>query len=101
MPTKLKVIEKQAKRLAKENRENDPDIKKVYWFPHEGEVRLVEVHKTIPKSLDGEIRPFYFRADPKAKLPAPSGIALIRPDEVKKLAPPSDWGSWELAEELK
>ncbi|MGA2441401.1 MAG: hypothetical protein ABSH08_10600 [Tepidisphaeraceae bacterium] len=101
MSSKRKMIEKQAKYLAAENRKNDPDIKKVYWFPDEAEVRLVEVHTTIPKSLDGEIRPFYFRPDPAGRLPAPSGIALIRPDEAKKLPPPTDWGGWDIAEELK
>jgi hypothetical protein len=101
MPTKIKEIEKQARRLARENRKNDPDIKRVYWFPHDAEVRLIELHKTIPISLDGEIHPFYFRAAPASNLPAPSGIALIRPEELKKLSPPSNWGSWEDAEELK
>ena len=91
------IIEQQAKYLAAENRKNDPDITEVYWFPDDDEVRLVEVNDTVPESAELEIRPFYFRPSPTAQLPAPSGIALIRHSEVRRLRPPDDWGSWESA----
>jgi hypothetical protein len=93
-------VEKQAKYLAAENKKNDPDIGKVYWFPDETEVRLVEVHSNVPVSPDGEIEPFYFRSDPIHDLPVPSGIALIRPEEVRRVRLPAKWGNWDLAKEI-
>jgi hypothetical protein len=95
------VIEKQAKYLAHENRKNDPDITDVYWFPDEEEVRLVEVNPTVPEtSPDEGVQPFYFRPAPASSLPAPSGVALIRPDEVGKLTLPKKWGKWDSAVRL-
>ncbi len=99
-------IERQARMLAKENRKSDSDITKVLWFPHHEEVRLVEVHKTIPPAGDGYVHPFYFRASPQDDLPAPSGVALISPEEFKqaklrKLRLPKGWGSWKDARELR
>lgn len=91
-------IERQAKLLARENRQAEPDIKTIYWFPDDNEVRLVEVLPTIPPS--GQVQPYFFRAAPKDNLPAPSGIALINPNDVK-LPPPEGWGRWEDAVELE
>jgi hypothetical protein len=88
------VVEKQAQELAADNQKADPQIEKIFWFPDDHEVRLVEVMPSIPPSEDGEIHPFYFRADPSANLPAPSGIALIRPDEYGRLSLPEKWGDW-------
>jgi hypothetical protein len=87
-------VEKQARALASENRKAEPTIERVYWFPDEEEVRLVGVTPTVPQSDDGDIHPFYFRADPGGDLPMPSGIALIRPQEVGKLRLPRKWGDW-------
>src|SRR4051794_6613160 len=92
-------IKRQAQLLARENREAEPDIEKVYWFPDEHEVRLVELLATMPAS-DKDVQPFYFRAMPQDDMPAPVGIALIRPDEFRKLRLPSKWGTWDEAEEL-
>jgi len=95
-------IEQQARLLAADNRQADPDIIEVLWFPHESEVRLVELHKTVP-SIEGDtvIQPYYFRASPKDQLPAPSGIALIRPEEKGKLELPPDWeATWDDARKI-
>lgn len=93
-------IRKQAIFLAKENVEAEPDIKTVYWFPDDEEVRLVEVEDMIP--ISGErVDPFYFDASPEDNMPAPSGIALIRSDEVNKLILPDGWGTWDSAEKLE
>lgn len=93
-------IKAQARYLARQNREAEPDIVKVYWFPDDREVRLVELHLGVPQSLDGKLNPFYFRDQPEDNLPAPSGVALIRPEEFGQLELPSSWGDWNRAEEL-
>lgn len=94
------TIKNQAKELAKDNRKAEPSITKVYWFPNDKEVRLVELTDIIPQNDDGELHPFFFRSSPQNNLPAPSGIAMIRPDEYGKLKLPDDWGKWEDAQEL-
>jgi hypothetical protein len=93
-------IERQAKLLARDNRQAEPQIQKIYWFPHEHEVRLVEVLSSIPASGDGRLHPYFFRASAVDNLPAPSGLALIRPDEVDQIELPADWGRWEGKVEL-
>jgi hypothetical protein len=95
-----KSIEKQARLLASEQRKADPTIKKVYWFPHGAEVRLIAVSNQTTIAEDGGIDPFYFRASASDSLPSPSAIALIRPEESQKLAPPTGWGNWSDAIEL-
>jgi hypothetical protein len=93
-------IERQARYLAKENRNADPDITDIYWFPDESEVRLVEVLAVIPVSGDETLQPFYFRPSPEDNLPAPSGVVIVRPDEVGRANPPEDWGDWNTAVKL-
>jgi hypothetical protein len=95
------TVEQQARLLADENRQAEPEITKVFWFPDDEEVRLVELHRGIPANADGRLRPFYFRAAATRDLPAPSGIALIRPDEFGKLELPPSWGDWDNAVELR
>ena len=97
----IQALEEQAKSLAKDNREADPSITRIFWFPDpEGnEVWLVEAMPTVPSS-GKQVHPFYFRASPSDGLPAPSGIALIRPEEIGKLDLPKKWGKWENAKEL-
>lgn len=96
----MNKIEEQARYLAQENKLADPSIRQVYWFPDEEEVRLIETTDDVPDSEESVIRPFYFQANPSANLPAPTGIALIRPNEVKQLKLPARWGSWEEARKL-
>jgi hypothetical protein len=94
------LIREQAQLLATENKRSEPDIQKVYWFPDDHEVRLIEVTPSIPASGDGCVHAFHFRPNPGAKLPAPSGVALIRPDEFGNLRLPDRWGDWKDAVEL-
>jgi hypothetical protein len=95
-------IEQQALFLAQDNRQADPDIIEVLWFPHDSEVRLVELHLTVPSAEDRTvIRPYYFRASPEDHLPAPSGIAMIRPEDKGKLELPADWEvTWDDARKI-
>ncbi len=93
------IIEKQAKYLARENRMGASDIERIFWFPDDDEVRLVESTAMVPP--EGFVEPFWFRAQPKDDLPAPSGVALIHPSEVGNAVLPDDWGDWNSAVELK
>ena len=93
-------IKEEAEYLAKENREADPEIGRIFWFPDEKVVRLVELHPDAVANLDGRLTPFYFRPSPQDGLRAWSGVALIRPEELGRLDLPEDWGSWDDAVEL-
>jgi len=95
------VIERQAKILAKDNREFEPEITAVYWFPDDDEVRLVEVIPSVPVSPDKVLHPFFFRPSPEDDLPSRSGIALIAPEEEGQIILPGDWGSWSDAIKLE
>ena len=88
--------------IVRENREADPDLKEVYLFPDEEEIRLVYLDpNTMPHRGDNWITPFYFGRDVKGGLPYRSAIALIRPEEFDSLLPPQAWGTWRDAEALK
>jgi len=85
-----------AERLAKDNVEAEPEIKKVLWFPSDNELRVVDVLEDTAKS--DEVVAFHFGPDKHNGFPVPMAIALIRPDEeVRKIPLPDDWGGWENA----
>lgn len=63
--------------LASEHRNEDATIEAIYWLPHDNEVRLVEVTKSVP--ADGSVMPFRFAPD--KDIPVPSLIVLIHPDD--------------------
>ena len=98
---RIGVIRQQALLLATENKRAEPGITKVYWFPDEKEVRLLELEEGIPPSPSDVVEPFRFAPSIRDQLPAPSGVALIRPDEFRKLNLPEDWGGWDSALELE
>jgi hypothetical protein len=89
-----------AKMLAIESKKSEPDIAKIYWFPDDSEVRLIEIDEKTVTSLSGRVQAFYFDAAPEDNINAPSGIAIIRPDEFGKLTLPEGWGDWKDGEEL-
>lgn len=93
-------VKEQAAMLAADNRQADPSIQRVLWFPSDEEIRLVEVTDEVPASPDGQLRPFYFRPSPKDGILAPSAMILIRPEEVGKLTLPTAWGGWSDAHEI-
>jgi hypothetical protein len=93
------TVERQAKLLARENRRAEPDIERIFWFPDDQEVRLVETTSSVPRG-DNAVRPFYFRPQPQDELPAPSGVAMINPADVRRARLPQDWGDWDSAVEL-
>lgn len=94
------AIEQQARLLANDNRRAEPQIARIFWFPDDKEVRLVELIDQVPSSADRQVQPFYFRPSPQDNLPAPSAIAMIRPDEYGALKLPEGWGDWDDATEL-
>jgi hypothetical protein len=91
-------IEAQAKLMAEEAHLNDPDIRTIYFFKADEEVRLLEVTPSVPKS--GEMDVFYFRPAPKYGMPAPSGVAMVRPEELHSLSLPKGWGTLEQAKTI-
>ena len=91
-------IRKYALDLAKSNKLAEPNILRIYWFPNEKEIRLVEIEEHISHSTSENVEPFYFDASPRDLLLAPSAIALIHTDEENQLKLPEDWGAWENAE---
>jgi hypothetical protein len=93
-------IKNQALLLAKDNRQADPSITKVFWFPADDEVRLLELTPKIPTSPDGTVHPYRFGPSLRDKLLFPSAIALIRRGEFGQLKLPEGWGTWQEAEEL-
>lgn len=72
---------------------------KIYWFPHDDEVRLIEIDENTVASGTDRVEPFYF--DSTATDPVPSGVAIIRPDEYGKLDMPEGWGDWDDGQELE
>ena len=92
-------IKDQAILLARENKKAEPTIEKVYWLPALHEVHLVELDQNVACSMS--VEPFYFDPSPTDNLPAPSGIAIIRPEEFGKIPLPGNWGDWNQAEELE
>jgi len=76
-----------------------PEITEVWWFPHEKEVRLVEVHSDAPPSEGRALLPFYFAPTPDFR--AVTAVATVAPGEVGRLIPPEGWGGWESAVRLR
>jgi hypothetical protein len=94
------LIHEQAELVARENREGNPEIVKVYWFPSPDEVRLVETMRDLPVIEEDRIYPFYWPPRPEDGVLVWSGIALILPEEVGQVPLPPEWGRWEDAVEL-
>jgi hypothetical protein len=93
-------MREQAKLLAMDGKSSDPYFVKVYWFPHEKEVHIIEINANTTPS-ENPVAPFYFGPVPEEGLIAPSGIAIIKPEEYRILDLPSDWGTWDDGEELE
>lgn len=96
-----KAIRKQASELARTNKQAEPSIVKVYWFPNNDEIRLVGLEASTVPALSGYVEPFFFGPSPKDGLTVPSGIAIIQTEEYRKLKLPKGWGTWNDAVELE
>jgi hypothetical protein len=95
-----KTTHDQALVLMREAKQTDPNFVRFYWFPHEQEVRLVEVADDIPTSETGAVEPFYFPPAPDYQMPALSGVAVISSKDDRRLTLPAAWGDWSSAVEL-
>jgi hypothetical protein len=95
------AIKEQARELAFANKQAEPSIEKIYWFPSDEEIRLVELEKTTVPALSGCVEPFFFGPSPKDGLTVPFGIAIIQTEEFQKLQLPQGWGTWSDAVELE
>ncbi len=93
-----KKMRQLAERLATANAESEPTLRKVLWFPHEVELRLVEVMDDVIAS--DSVIAFHFGPDAPGGIPVPSAIALIRPQEFRAIPLPEGWGNWDDAEEI-
>jgi hypothetical protein len=82
-------IEKAAKRLAEANARSEASISRIYLFPDQKQIRLVEVDEETIRTTDDTVRPFYF--NPIEDIPDPSGVALIHPDEERVKELPEEW----------
>ncbi len=90
-----------ARRLVRENMAAEPGIVNAYLFPDQDEIRLVYVDSTsIPNTHSDHVTPYYFGRDLAGGITYRSAIAIIVPDEVKKLDTPEGWGPWEDAMEI-
>jgi hypothetical protein len=77
----MKSVFEVATELAEAHRAEDPATDAIYLSAAEGEVRLVEVSKSVGSSARGEVLPFGFRARPEQGIPYPSVIVLLSPSE--------------------
>jgi len=85
-----------ARNQARANVESEPQIQRIYLFPHADQVRLVAVDPiTLPS---GRISPYYFDPDPQGGVPYSCAIALITPeDETNHIPTPPGWRDWNKA----
>jgi hypothetical protein len=85
-----------AELLARDNAEDEPNIREILLFPDEEgeEIRLVEIDPTAMPSQDCVV-PFYFEPDSQSEIPFRLAIALILPEEKYRLKLPEGWGTWE------
>ena len=98
--TEKEKMREQAELMAKDSKSSDPDVIKIYWFPHDKEVHIIEISdNTAPSGT--AVSPFYFGPVPEEGLTEPSGIAIIKPEEYGKLELPPDWGTWDDGVELE
>ena len=98
MTGRVSDIEQAARAMAAANVEAAPETEAVYFFPSEDEIRLIETDPTTLPSA--EVVPYYFSAAPKSGISFRSSVALIRPEEAFRLAPPPGWGTWKDAVQL-
>ncbi|HEY4120545.1 MAG TPA: hypothetical protein VGM56_21925 [Byssovorax sp.] len=89
----MKTIEEVARDLARAHVEEDRETQHVFLSPHDKEVRLVEVTRSLEPS--GEVLPFRF-APHGDEVPFPSVIVLLSEDdwrliEADELHLPTGW----------
>ena len=95
------AIREAALRQIEDNVLYDPELRKVYLFPSEDQMRILYVEANNPPIREGdETAPFYFNAHPEHGTFYATATTKIRPEEAEKLLPPSGWADWSEAEIL-
>lgn len=80
---------------------HNPDLRRVYLFPSEEQMRVLYVEASNPPVREGdEIAPYYLPAHPELGAPFATGMTTIRPEEAEMLPPPYCWADWSEAEIL-
>lgn len=95
-------IEQAAQQLAIEHSESEFNhIIEIWLFPDQNnqEVRLIELDDTAMPHED-RIAAFGFPPYPGSRIPFRVTIAVIRPNEKERLAPPVGWGNWNQAKRI-
>jgi hypothetical protein len=93
--TTNKTIREAAEELARDNREAEPNLIKIYLFPSQDEIRLVEIDPSVPPLKSStSVTPFYFGPDTVGGVPYRTAVALVRPEEDGKASLPAGWGGW-------
>jgi hypothetical protein len=89
-------IEKLAREIAEDHAESEPGIVRVYWFPADEEIRIVEIDESLPSKMEadapGKMTPFYFQRN--GAMRNPLVLELISPDDENKIGVPAGWGDW-------
>ncbi len=90
----MKTIEEVARELARAHRAEDAETQHVFLSPHDEEVRLVEVTRSLAPS--GEVLPFRFAEDDDDGIPYQSVIVLLSEEDwarvdKKELPLPPGW----------
>jgi hypothetical protein len=104
--TKNDIIKEAALKIAHIHLQSEPGIVRIYWFPSNKELRLVEVDETMPELIEGNrLQPLYFEANPAKGLSVPMAYELIAPTHEEhlrngKIAMPKGWGKWETGERI-
>lgn len=93
------LVRETAVRLADANREAEPSITEIWFFPDDQEVRLIELNPVVEEGVE-EIAPFHFSPDPLDAIFYPIAVALLNPQDHRRLKLPEGWGTWEQAERL-
>jgi hypothetical protein len=100
MKPQKRSVEDVAMEIVTDHIEAEPGIIRIYLFPSDKEVRLIEVDKTVSERREGnKLLPFYFEADEANDLPFPMVVDLIAPSHEELLRKgeiclPANWGNW-------
>ncbi len=88
----LPTIEENARQLVTLHA-RDATIERIYFFPASEEIRLIETDPLMPPAE--RIFPFYFGESPAEEIYYSLAIALIHPDDLRRLPLPEGWGTWD------
>jgi hypothetical protein len=88
----LTTIKNKAIAQAEKNCKENPNILRTFWFPHNKEIRLIEVEEIGVTCANGEVDTFSFDNN--------GLLGIILPEEIGKVELPIGWGVWDNAEEL-